>query len=321
MANFFGGAGSDVFSYGAGGDAAPNDADDVMLGFAGDDAFSPKGGSDFVDGGFGIDTVDYFTWSDIYGYPQQGVIVNLAGSYAIDPWGFLDILISIENVVGTDLADVIAGDDGANYLMGFGGDDLLSGCGGNDYLDLGNGNDLGYGGDGDDTLAGGDGNDILYGMVGNDYLVGGEGHDVILGGDGIDMLFGDAGNDSLYAEGGDDWLSGGEGDDVLDGGPGADQLIGGAGSDIFVVVSGQGSSNPFGPELIFDFQGANIGFGGDQDFLYIDVAVAGQGALTEVEGAPAGLYQLMDLTTGLVEYVQINTAGAPLLPGIDYAFV
>ncbi len=55
-------------------------------------------------------------------------------------------LISIENVIGTDLADTITGNGTGNELIGGFGRDTLSGAGGDDILD---------GGAGRDTLTGG----------------------------------------------------------------------------------------------------------------------------------------------------------------------
>ena len=51
----------------------------------------------------------------------------------------------IENLVGSDYADILAGDSRDNFISGYGGDDTLYG---------------GPGG-GNDTLRGGDGNDRL----------------------------------------------------------------------------------------------------------------------------------------------------------------
>jgi len=50
-----------------------------------------------------------------------------------------DLLISIENLTGSDHADTLTGDDGANRLAGGAGNDVLSGGGGNDTLDGGEG--------------------------------------------------------------------------------------------------------------------------------------------------------------------------------------
>ncbi|WP_299781325.1 CHRD domain-containing protein [uncultured Roseobacter sp.] len=68
-----------------------------------------------------------------------------------------DVLSSIENVIGSDDADVIIGSDGANVLQGGAGDDLLSGEGGNDILIGGEGADI-------FVFEPGDGTDLILGF-------------------------------------------------------------------------------------------------------------------------------------------------------------
>ena len=63
-----------------------------------------------------------------------------------------DIVRSVENVTGTDFADVIAGNKEANILHGGKGNDELSGGAGDDVL---------IGGAGKDTLTGGEGADVF----------------------------------------------------------------------------------------------------------------------------------------------------------------
>ncbi len=80
-----------------------------------------------------------------------------------DGHGSYDLLYSVENIMGSDLNDVIHGRD-----------------------DVGN------------ILYGGLGNDALYGEGGNDTLIGGAGNDSISGDAGDDLLLIDAGSDQLY---------------------------------------------------------------------------------------------------------------------------
>ena len=97
--------------------------DNVLTGGAGDDTLFGRGGYNRLDGGDGIDTV-------FYADATTGVQVNLnPGSY-YNP----DVLISIENVVGSAFADVLTGDAGANALIGGGGSDVLTGGLGRDTL-------------------------------------------------------------------------------------------------------------------------------------------------------------------------------------------
>src|SRR5262249_40390134 len=53
-----------------------------------------------------------------------------------------DLLLSIENIVGSFFNDVLLGDSNANTLIGLDGRDGLEGRGGNDVLDGGNGIDV-----------------------------------------------------------------------------------------------------------------------------------------------------------------------------------
>ena len=105
-------------------------------------------GSDFLDGGAGVDTADY---SDA----QIAVTVNLQnglGSGGRRPQG--DRLVNIENVSGGREDDTLIGNAGANALNGFFGDHMLFGGGG------------AIGNFGNDLLEGGAGADVIWGNVG-----------------------------------------------------------------------------------------------------------------------------------------------------------
>ncbi len=134
-----GGAGNDVLIGGAGADNSAlqgmagtaglvgGDGNDTLVGRAGADILDGDGGNNSLDAD--IDTVDY---------SQDGgsgaVIVNLAAGTATDSWGDSDSLKSIENVIGTALADTIIGSDAANVISGGNGDDTLVGGKGADNL-------------------------------------------------------------------------------------------------------------------------------------------------------------------------------------------
>lgn len=70
------------------------------------------------------------------------VTVDLEGGQALDPFGALDVLSSIENVIGSPADDAIAGDGGQNRLEGRDGDDALFGRSEDDVLVGGAGDDL-----------------------------------------------------------------------------------------------------------------------------------------------------------------------------------
>ena len=285
--HFDGGAGNDTVSYAAsgsgvtvnlvtgsvsGGTAAGDTLqnvesiigskfNDTFTGDANDNVFEGGGGADRLDGGAGSDTASYATSS-------TSVIVNLAtGSTSYGAAG--DVLISIENLTGSQVDDKLTGDAGNNILTGLSGHDMLDGGAGNDTLLGGEGNDTLIGGAGADHLDGGAGRDTvsyadsaesvnvslqtnttshgdaagdtfsgvedLVGSRGNDALTGDAGGNMLTGGLGNDMLSGMNGNDALFGGEGADTLYGGEGDDRLLAGSGTgDKLYGGTGSDLFL---------------------------------------------------------------------------------------
>ncbi len=142
--------------------------DNHLIGGAGKDFLTGSGGNDTIDGGAGNDTASYA------GY--EAVRVDLEVEGPIDTIGAgIDTLISIENLIGSELNDNLAGDIRDNSLLGQGGDDTIFGRDGDDYL---------YGGDGNDSLDGGLQDDFLFGGAGNDTMTGGEGIDTFVFGPG-----------------------------------------------------------------------------------------------------------------------------------------
>jgi Ca2+-binding RTX toxin-like protein len=179
----------------------------------GDDTVLPSskafGGT--IDGGDGIDTLDYSLFAG-------SVNVNL-GSGAATNFG---AVAGFENARGGAGGDTLTGNGLANVLLGNAGADRLTGGGGADKL---------YGNDGIDVLLGGAGNDIMDGGAGADRLSGDAGDDRLAGGAGADVINGGAGRDRISGGSGDDRLSGGADADILAGNAGNDKLSGGAGND------------------------------------------------------------------------------------------
>src|SRR5258706_16156900 len=95
-------------------------------------------GNRFIDGGVGIDTVDYD------GYARSAVTANLATG-VVSGGGIGGVgsatLVSIERFVGGDYNDSITGSGVANELFGAGGNDTLDGGGGAGTLGGGVGED------------------------------------------------------------------------------------------------------------------------------------------------------------------------------------
>ncbi len=221
--SLYGGAGNDTLTGGAGADR--------LDGGTGNDTLNGGAGADLLDGGTGLDTADYVG-------STAAVSINLTAGTASGGDATGDVLISIENLIGSAFNDSLTGDAGANAIFGGAGNDVIAGGGGADSLDGGTGIDtadysasgaavavnlatgLGSGGDAQgDTLLG---FENLTGSAFNDILTGDAANNMLIGGLGDDALYGGAGTDSL---------SGGDGNDTLSGGSGADTLYGGAGMD------------------------------------------------------------------------------------------
>lgn len=159
LAAFFGGAGTDnVTNSGTFiGHVELNGGHDTYLGLGGtvigqirggdgDDTFVLGMSADDVDGGFGIDTLDF-------SHSTTAMVIDLANPAANFAGGATgDSYANIEIVKGGSKADVIRGDAANNVLWGLNGSDRLEG------------------GDGQDTLIGGTGKDILTGGAGADVF-------------------------------------------------------------------------------------------------------------------------------------------------------
>ena len=242
----------------------------TILGGNGNDVLIGSLGRDTLNGELGVDTASYF---------QAGtaVTVNLALTGVQNTGGAgPDILTSIENLIGSDFADVLTGNQLNNLLRGGSGNDTLNGGSGNDQLE---------GQAGIDQLLGADGNDLLL-FDSLDSLINGAGGidtarllkptgpltfnltstkidvlDVsqstfanilnasgaswpvtILGGDGNDTITGGNGNDSLLGGGGADSLLGNKGNDLLNF-DNLDSILGGAGTDSAVISGATGGVN------------------------------------------------------------------------------
>jgi hypothetical protein len=104
-----------------------------------------------------------------------------------------------DQILGTDVNDIVSGNAGNDKIVGAGGHDLLQGGQGNDLIAAGEGDDLLLGNKGDDALYGGAGNDVIRGGKGADVLMGNAGNDILIGGAGEegDFLMGSTGADQF----------------------------------------------------------------------------------------------------------------------------
>jgi Ca2+-binding RTX toxin-like protein len=289
-----GGLGNDVLSGGFG--------DDTLRGGEGNDVLDGGFGFDIIEGGAGVDTTTYAFYTDGISANLQTGVVAFPGNST-----FVDILINVENLIGSSGNDVIVGSDRDNSLDGGLGNDTISG------------------GNGNDTLRGGEGHDTLNGDRGSDSLDGGNGNDILNGG---------AGNDSLNGGFGDDKLSGGDGDDVLDGSWGFDTIDGGNNVDTVTyrfyggginasletgIVSFPGNSTStdrlINIENIIGSQGNDTLIGNKQNNVLVgeagnDTLAGGKGAdKFRLSGLGGGIDTIADFSIAEGDKIQIFASG------------
>lgn len=239
--------------------------DDTIDGGDGNDSLDGGSGNDRLNGGNGNDTIDGGAGNDsaYYASNTNSVDVNLLTGIATGVDG-TDQLFNIENIEGSQYADLLIGDSGPNWIPGNSGDDTITGNDGDDSLYGGDGNDSIVGGNGNDSLDGGNGNESINGGDGNDAINGGIDDDIIDGGNGVDYIIyqgasagvtvnlltgqtsgadgidtltnieniqGSNYDDTLTGDSGQNAIYGYDGNDTIDGGTGDEALDGGNGID------------------------------------------------------------------------------------------
>ena len=186
-----------------------------VIGSSHDDTIAGDDRPNDLQGGGGIDTVDY---SGVTSTSANGITLTL-GVPAIVPGttsAGADTLGGFENVIGSPYNDSINGDANGNTIEGSAGDDTIDGVGGQDTVSYahspaGVSVDLGSG-----LASDGYGNTdfIVTNSVEN---VTGSAHDDSLTGDGnTNDLNGGDGNDTLAGHSGNDTLNGGNGSNTAD---------------------------------------------------------------------------------------------------------
>lgn len=108
--------------------------DDVLIGSNANESFLGGFGDDIINGGGGIDTVEY-------GFVGSRVVVDLDSGFATGGAG-TDFISNVENIKGSIFDDILTGNFGANVINGDNGNDILSGGAGADTLTGGQGTDL-----------------------------------------------------------------------------------------------------------------------------------------------------------------------------------
>ncbi|WP_430417035.1 beta strand repeat-containing protein [Parasphingorhabdus sp.] len=208
-----------------------SDISNELFGGAGDDLLRGGDGGDLLDGGADFDTVSY-TGSNL------PVFVRLFNQTAFGGHANDDTLVSIEGVIGSSKNDDIIGSNIANILDGGDGDDIIMGFNGADTIHGGNGNDLIIGGAGGDNLDGSTDIDTLsyagstlgvFVRLFNNSVFGGDANgDTIAN---FENVIGSSNNDDIIGSNQANMLDGGDGDDTINGFVGDDIIIGGAGGD------------------------------------------------------------------------------------------
>jgi Ca2+-binding RTX toxin-like protein len=199
--------------------------DNVLIGSTESDDLFGLGGNDFLNGGFGLDRIDGGEGIDTttYDFSNSDIVANLQTGRVTTGGRFdvlLDVLVSIENLIGSQGSDTITGSAGNNSLSGGAGNDTLNGGDGDDALNGDAGNDTLNGGNGIDVLDGGNGDDTVSGDKGNDTMRGGAGSDRLLwiDGDGSDLISGGTENDTVQFTGATTFAPNGgtkPGDDIM----------------------------------------------------------------------------------------------------------
>ena len=186
---------------------------DRLFGGTGNDLLKGGVNNDLLNGGLGTDTADYSTVSIDPPGPvgpiltigaTAGVTVNLNMQGVAQNTGGagLDMLVGIENLIGTNFNDTLTGNGAKNVLSGLDGDDTLDGRGGIDtasYATATAGVVVGIdtspeGNEGVPQNTGGAGTDTLSGI---ENLRGGTRNDTLLGDGAANTFWGFAGGDEL----------------------------------------------------------------------------------------------------------------------------
>lgn len=347
-----GGEGNDVIYGGAGNDILYGENEtETRNGLTGDDTIFAGDGDDLMRGGYGNDYLDGGSGSDRVSYYAiaAGVTVDLRiqGTAQNTGAGGFDTLVNIENLAGTEFADVLIGNQNANWIWSHGGADQITTNAGDDtiWIPYGDGATI-NGGQGFDvisfrgrvdnvgtdtggvtfTLANGT-QDIGRGSITTQSIEGAEGsefNDVITGNGQANIISGFVGDDVINAGGGDDTIYGDQavrevgetlGNYEYDTDPayvGNDTLNGGAGDDlIYGNAANDTIDGGAGLDTVIGGAGADfiVGGGGADTFVYLDASESSSTMFDTLSGSNFNGQDLIDLPTAVTSYATL-TGGA-----------
>lgn len=193
-----------------------NDADNLII---------ANTGSNYMDGGMGIDTLSYGTHS-----AAVNVSLALTGTQVTGGSGS-DRIANFENLTGGSGNDTLGGSATANVIDGGLGNDSMSGGAGDDTYIVNAPTDIIVEGSnaGNDTVR-------ASGVAGNTFTLAANVENIIIsaGYDAINATGNTLANVIVGNQGANS-LSGGDGNDTIDGGLGTDAMTGGLGNDVFYV--------------------------------------------------------------------------------------
>jgi Ca2+-binding RTX toxin-like protein len=244
---------------------------ETNLGITGNDQLYGGDGDDFMRGGLGNDLLDGGSGSDRASYfaipGSVRVDLRIQGTAQNTLAGGFDTLINVENVAGSEFADVLIGNNGANWMWSHGGADDIKGNAGDDTFWIPEGDGA--------VVRGGQGVDVISfrGRIdgttdtgGVTFSISGGAQDIGRGEVTVFSIEGAEGsefNDTISGNGQDNLLSGYTGDDVVNG-AGGDDLIYGDHS-IREVGENQGAYNYDDPLFIGN---DTLNGGGGDDSIY-----------------------------------------------------
>lgn len=314
-----------------------SDEGDIFDAGAGNDIINGNGGNDFFFGGDGADAISGGAGDDTISYQnlERNLNVSLfsAGTGAIVHSGGRDDFSSVEEIIGSNLADTFTGGNGDDILNGYNGNDVISGGTGLDTLIGGTGSDtilytytdaavninaqtgqvIVQAGD-VDAISGfevyltGIGNDTFQGTIeadsidsgaGNDSISTSQGNDIIIAGEGNDFIDGGGDTDDINGGAGNDTINAGNGDDFVEGGDGNDSITNNDGADFLYGGDGDDTINASAIEEEFINAGRgndviNGTVNGSDRFLFTELEAAG--TIDRITGFEVASGDLIDLS-------------------------